>query len=93
MANLDVLSEGRVEIGLGAGWMHDDYRAANLPYDSPAVRVGRLEESALVMKGLLGPDPVTFHGTHYQVDALDGLPKPVQKRIRRCSSAAAADGS
>jgi probable F420-dependent oxidoreductase len=79
MANLDVLSEGRVEIGLGAGWMHDDYRAANLPYDSPAVRVARLEESALVMKDLFGPDPVTFHGTHYQVDALDGLPKPVQK--------------
>jgi len=79
MANLDVLSDGRVELGLGAGWMLDDYRAANLPYDSAAVRVGRLEESARVMKGLFGPSPFTFHGKHYQVDALDGLPKPIQK--------------
>ena len=79
MANIDVLSEGRLEIGLGAGWMLDDYRAASLPYDPAAVRVSRLEEAALVMKGLFGPAPLTFYGKHYQIEDLDGLPKPVRK--------------
>jgi probable F420-dependent oxidoreductase len=79
MATLDVLSEGRVEIGLGAGWMLDDYRAANLPFDPAPERVQRLEEAAVVLKGLFDQDPFTFRGKHYQVEDLDGLPKPVQR--------------
>jgi probable F420-dependent oxidoreductase len=79
MATLDVLSEGRVEIGLGAGWMRDDYRAANLPYDPAPMRVERLEEAALVLNGLFGQDPFTFRGKHYQIEALEGLPKPYQR--------------
>ncbi|HSK37150.1 MAG TPA: TIGR03621 family F420-dependent LLM class oxidoreductase [Actinomycetota bacterium] len=79
MATLDVLSEGRVELGLGAGWMRSDYQAAGLPYDEPAERIGRLEESVAVLKGLFGPEPLTFAGAHYRIDGVEGLPKPVQR--------------
>lgn len=78
LATLDVLSGGRVEIGLGAGWMESDYAAANIPLDPPGVRLDRLAESIAVLTGLFGPEPVFFQGKHYQIDDLDGLPKPVQ---------------
>ncbi len=79
MATIDVLSGGRLEIGLGAGWMASDYEQSGIPYDKPSVRVDRFEEGLAVLTGLLGPDPVTFEGTHYQVTAMDGLPKPTQQ--------------
>jgi len=78
LATLDVLSGGRVEIGIGAGWMDSDYRAAAIPFDPPAIRVDRLAETVDVLKGLFGPEPLTYDGKHYQIDSLDGLPKPVQ---------------
>lgn len=78
-ATIDLLSEGRLELGLGAGWMRSDYEATGLPYDPPAVRLERLEESVRVIKGLFGPEPLTFHGSHYRITGLDGLPKPVQR--------------
>jgi probable F420-dependent oxidoreductase len=79
MATLDVLSEGRVEIGLGAGWMLSDYRATGIAYDAPAARIDRLEESVRVLKGLFGPAPLTFSGRHYRISRLEGLPRPVQQ--------------
>jgi probable F420-dependent oxidoreductase len=78
LATLDVLSGGRVEIGLGAGWMASDYAAANIPLDPPGVRVDRLAEAIDVLKGLFGARPLTYDGKHYQISHLDGLPKPVQ---------------
>jgi probable F420-dependent oxidoreductase len=78
LATLDVLSGGRVEIGIGAGWMPSDYAAINLPLDPAGVRVDRLAESVAVLKGLFGPRPLFFQGKHYQIDDLDGLPKPAQ---------------
>jgi probable F420-dependent oxidoreductase len=77
-ATIDVLSDGRLELGLGAGWMQSDYDAAGISYDRPAVRLDRLEESLRVIKGLFGPEPLTFHGDHYTINGLEGLPKPVQ---------------
>jgi probable F420-dependent oxidoreductase len=77
-ATLDVLSDGRLEVGIGTGWMADDYRRAGLRFDEPGVRVGRLEEAVAVLKGLWGPRPFSFDGTHYQVKELDQWPKPVQ---------------
>jgi probable F420-dependent oxidoreductase len=77
-AMIDVLSDGRLELGLGAGWLRDDYEASGIAYDAPAVRLARLEESLQVVKGLFGPEPLTFRGEHYAIEALDGLPKPVQ---------------
>jgi probable F420-dependent oxidoreductase len=77
MATIDRLSGGRVEVGLGAGWMLTDYQQSGIAYDSGKVRVDRFEEGLTILKGLLGPDPVTFEGEHYRIDGLNGLPKPV----------------
>jgi probable F420-dependent oxidoreductase len=78
-AMLDVVSEGRFVLGLGAGWMTSDYEAAGIPLDEPALRVDRFEEAIQVVKGLFGDEPFTFEGDHYRIHALDGLPKPVQR--------------
>jgi probable F420-dependent oxidoreductase len=78
-ATLDLLSGGRLELGLGAGWMVSDYEQAGISYDAPATRVERFEESVAVVKGLLGPGPFSFEGKHYTVSGHEGLPKPVQR--------------
>jgi probable F420-dependent oxidoreductase len=78
-ATLDVLSEGRLELGLGAGWMRSDYDAAGLPYDRPGVRIDRLAEAITVVKGLFGGEPLTFKGEDYVIDGLVGVPAPVQR--------------
>jgi probable F420-dependent oxidoreductase len=78
-AFIDVLSEGRLELGLGAGWLRSDYDAAGLAYDPPPVRISRLIEAVAIIKGLFGPEPVTHEGEHYRITALDGRPKPAQR--------------
>lgn len=78
-ATIDVLSDGRLELGVGAGWMTVDYQQGGFPLDSAGVRIARLDESLTVMKGLMADGPFTFHGEHYRIDALDGEPKPVQR--------------
>ncbi len=77
-ASIDVLSGGRLELGLGAGWMTTDYEQAGIELDRPGVRVDRLAEAVTVVKGLFADGPLTFHGDHYRIDGLDGHPKPVQ---------------
>ena len=79
LATQDVLSDGRLEIGIGAGWMESDYRAAGIPYDRPAVRIDRFEEALAVIKGAMGDGPFSFAGRHYTVTDYDGRPKPVQR--------------
>jgi probable F420-dependent oxidoreductase len=79
LATIDLLSDGRLEIGIGAGWMRADYDTAGIPYDPPGVRIDRMEEAVRLIKALLSPNTVNFHGRHYQVTALDGWPKPVQQ--------------
>jgi probable F420-dependent oxidoreductase len=79
MAMLDVLSSGRVEIGLGAGWLEDDFRSVGVPMDSAGERVDRLSESLQLLTRLFADTPATFEGRHYTVQGLDGLPKPVQR--------------
>jgi probable F420-dependent oxidoreductase len=79
LATIDVLSGGRLDIGIGAGWKPSDYHAAGIPLDSPGIRIDRLAESLALLKGLFGDEPLTFDGKHYQVSELDGLPKPVQR--------------
>ena len=78
MATLDLLSDGRLELGIGAGWMTADYEKAGMPLDRAGVRIARLAESIAVLKGLFAPGPFTFHGDYYQVTDLDGMPKPPQ---------------
>jgi probable F420-dependent oxidoreductase len=79
LATLDRLSDGRVELGIGAGWMKVDYDALGLPYDRAGVRVDRLEEGLAVIKGCWGPKPFSFSGEHYTITDYDGIPKPTQQ--------------
>lgn len=78
-ATLDLLSGGRLELGLGAGWMTVDYEKAGMRLDPPSVRIARLEEAVNVLKGLFADGPFSFTGEHYTVSDLDGHPKPVQR--------------
>jgi probable F420-dependent oxidoreductase len=78
-ATLDIVSDGRFELGLGAGWMRTDYDQSGLPFDAPSVRIDRLEESLQIMNDLWRTGSSTFKGTHYQVDGALGSPTPVTK--------------
>ena len=79
LATMDVLSDGRLEIGIGAGWMASDYEASGITYDSPRVRIDRFEEALAVIKGALAEGPFSFAGTHYTIADYDGQPLPVQR--------------
>jgi probable F420-dependent oxidoreductase len=78
-ATIDLLSDGRLELGIGAGWMTVDYEKAGLPLDRPGVRIARLAESIAILKGLFADGPFSFRGEHYTITELDGEPKPVQR--------------
>jgi probable F420-dependent oxidoreductase len=78
LATMDVLSDGRVEIGLGAGWMVSDYEQLGIVYDRPGVRVDRFVEGLAVLRGAMAPGPFDFDGEHYTITGYDGLPKPAQ---------------
>ncbi len=78
-ATLDLLSGGRVELGLGAGFSRPEYEAAGLPYDAPGIRVDRFAEALQVLKGLFGAEPFTFAGRFYTVTDLTSFPRPVQR--------------
>ena len=79
LATIDVLSGGRVEIGIGAGWMKTDYDQSGIAYDRPGVRVDRFVEGLAVIKGAMGDGSFSFEGEHYRVTDYDGMPKPVQR--------------
>ncbi len=80
-ATLDVLSGGRLELGLGAGGgaFGSDFSQPGIVLDSGGVRVSRLGESVQVIKGLFGDVPLDFSGTYYTITGLDGTPKPQQR--------------
>jgi probable F420-dependent oxidoreductase len=79
VATLDVLSGGRFEFGLGAGWMGSEYEQAGLPFDAPGTRIERFEEALRIFKGLFANEPLTFAGKHYTIRDIDGFPKPLQQ--------------
>ncbi|HEV3366139.1 MAG TPA: TIGR03621 family F420-dependent LLM class oxidoreductase [Acidimicrobiales bacterium] len=79
IATLDLCSEGRVEFGLGAGWMTTDYEESGLPLDAPGVRIARMAESLAVMKSLWSTGNATFEGQHYHVTDALGAPTPTQR--------------
>ncbi len=80
LATIDLLSEGRLEIGLGAGWMISDYEEAGMPYDSPKVRIDRFIEGVAVIRGAMAEGAFSFSGDHYTIANYNGQPKPVQGR-------------
>ncbi len=78
-ATIDMLTDGRLELGLGAGYVRAEYDQAGLRFDRGGIRVGRLAESVTIIKGLLGGGEVTFAGEHYRVTGHKIYPLPVQQ--------------
>ncbi|MWA02225.1 TIGR03621 family F420-dependent LLM class oxidoreductase [Actinomadura sp. LD22] len=78
-ATLDHLSGGRFELGLGAGWLREEYAAAGMAFDAAAARVGRLEESLRILRSLLSGDRTSFAGEHYRIDGLTVFPPPERR--------------
>ena len=78
-ATLDVLSAGRLELGLGAGWMKPEYERAGIPFERPGLRIEKMAESIQIIKGLFAEGPVNFAGQHYTITDMEGYPKPVQR--------------
>ncbi len=79
VATLDLLSDGRFEWGIGAGWLKSEYDQTGIPFDAPNVRVARMEEAVRIVKGLAAEGPFDFTGEHYRIAGLEGAPKPLQK--------------
>jgi probable F420-dependent oxidoreductase len=80
LATIDLLTEGRLEIGLGAGWMISDYEETGIPYDSPKVRIDRFIEGVAVIRGAMAEGSFSFSGDHYTITNYNGQPKPMQVR-------------
>jgi probable F420-dependent oxidoreductase len=76
LASLGLAAEGRVEVGLGAGWLRSDYDETGIEYSDPGVRVERLSESLTVMKALWDDGETTFAGRHYRVSGARCDPRP-----------------
>jgi len=79
IATLDLATEGRVEFGIGAGWMKTDYEQSGLPYDRPGLRIERMEEGLAIMKALWADGKCTFAGRHYDITDAEGTPAPYTK--------------
>jgi probable F420-dependent oxidoreductase len=80
-ANISQFSGGRLELGMGAGWLHQEYDAAGLAFDPPSVRVARLAEAVVIVKGMFASSPFSFQGEHYGVTDVavfpaNGMPPP-----------------
>ncbi|HCB34004.1 MAG TPA: LLM class F420-dependent oxidoreductase [Acidimicrobiaceae bacterium] len=75
-ATLDLLTEGRAEFGMGAGWMRSDYDASGIAYDRPGVRIARLAEAVQIVRGLWSGRPFDFDGEHYSITGAVGSPTP-----------------
>jgi probable F420-dependent oxidoreductase len=78
-ATLDVLSGGRFELGIGAGWLRSEYEQAGIPFDPNGMRVSRLEEALRVIKGIWAGELLHHEGAHYRVAGLVGVPRPTQR--------------
>ncbi len=79
IATLDLFSEGRVEFGLGAGWMTTDYEQSGIAADAAGIRISRMAESLAVMKSLWSTGEATYKGEYFQVSGALGAPTPVQR--------------
>jgi len=78
LATMDVLSDGRLEFGIGAGWMISDYEQMGIPYDTAKVRIDRFVEGLKVIKGAMAEGAFSFSGDHYTITNYNGTPKPIQ---------------
>jgi probable F420-dependent oxidoreductase len=79
LASIDVLSEGRLDVAIGAGWNKAEYDAIGMGFDPTPVRQARLVEAIAVLKGCFADGPFSFAGEHYTITDYDAHPKPIQK--------------
>jgi F420-dependent oxidoreductase-like protein len=82
VAQIDQMSGGRVELGLGAGWFEEEHKAYGIPF--PKEKFGRLEEQLAIVTGLWATETgktFSYEGTHYQLTDSPALPKPVQAKV------------
>jgi len=77
-ASIDVMSGGRVEMGIGGGWYEHEYNAYGYPFPKPSVRLGELDEAIQIMRKMWTEDEASFSGKHYTIDGAICQPKPVQ---------------
>ncbi len=78
-ATLDLLSDGRLDFGLGAGWLAADYEQTGIPLDPAGTRIERMAEGLQIIKAFFAGGSVTFKGKHYAVEGVDAVPRPAQK--------------
>lgn len=78
-ATVDMISKGRLNFGIGAGWHEDEAAACGIPFPRASIRIEMLDEALQIIKRLWTQDEVIFKGRYYQLDKAISLPKPVQK--------------
>jgi probable F420-dependent oxidoreductase len=79
LATMDLLSDGRLEIGIGAGWMATDYEQSGMVYDKPGVRIDRFLEGLEIIKRAMTGEKFSFTGAHYKITDYVSAPLPVQR--------------
>jgi F420-dependent oxidoreductase-like protein len=79
VASVDTLSDGRLVLGLGAGWNDREHRAYGLPFPPLKERLERLEEGIEIIFRMQSDGPVSYNGRYYHIDQIDSHPKPIQK--------------
>jgi len=79
LATLDMFSDGRLEVGLGAGWLQGEYEAIGIPFDRAGVRIDRFEETLSVIRACFGPGEVDVQGSHVHAVGFEGVPKPAAR--------------
>lgn len=83
LATLDMFSDGRLEVGIGAGWLQGEYEAIGVPFDPPGVRIDRLIETIAVLRACFDDGEVNVTGTHVHAVGFESVPKPVRREGRR----------
>jgi probable F420-dependent oxidoreductase len=79
LATIDVLSGGRLEVGIGGGWNKPEHDAIGIPFPAPGARVDMLSEAVEVLDGCFADGAFSFAGTHFRITDYDAGPKPVQR--------------
>jgi len=79
VSSLDVISGGRADLGLGAGWFREEYEAFGIPYPKPSIRIAQMREALQIVKALWTEDAVTYAGTHYTLREAPHVPKPMRR--------------
>ena len=82
LATLDMFSDGRLEVGIGAGWLQGEYEAIGVPFDPPGVRIDRLIETIAVLRACFDDGEVNLTGTHVHAVGFESVPKPVRREGR-----------